>query len=85
MTFYKRRINELGRMVTLRYVHLPRHGIFPFELIYDHQATISTVLSQPPKPTYAYDDYVQELRERLRAISGKKERKTSQNLDQETI
>ncbi|KAG5314429.1 POL4 protein, partial [Pseudoatta argentina] len=31
-------------------------------LIYGHQATIPTALLQSPNPTYAYDDYMQELR-----------------------
>ncbi|XP_011881639.1 PREDICTED: uncharacterized protein LOC105569628 [Vollenhovia emeryi] len=37
------------------------------ELIYGHQATLPTALTQPPRPTYSYDDYAQELRERMRA------------------
>jgi len=39
----------------------------PFELIYGHQATLSTALSLPPKPTYTYDDYMEELKQKRRA------------------
>jgi len=39
----------------------------PFELIYGHRATLPTALSLPPKPTYTYDDYAEELKQRLRA------------------
>lgn len=39
----------------------------PFELLYEHQATLPTALTQFPKPTYTYDDYAQELQEKLRA------------------
>uniref|UniRef100_A0A6V7LZN9 RNA-directed DNA polymerase n=1 Tax=Bracon brevicornis TaxID=1563983 RepID=A0A6V7LZN9_9HYME len=39
----------------------------PFELLYGRQASIPTSLKQPPRLTYSYDDYAQELRERLRA------------------
>jgi len=39
----------------------------PFELIYGHQATLPTALSLPPKPTYTYDNYAEELKQRLRA------------------
>jgi hypothetical protein len=42
-------------------------GFTPFELVYGHRATLPTALSQPPKPTYTYDDYAQELKEKLRA------------------
>jgi len=42
-------------------------GFTPFELIYGHRATLPTALTQPPKPTYTYDDYAQELKEKLRA------------------
>jgi len=38
-----------------------------FELIYGHQATLPTALSLPPKPTYLYDDYAEELKQKLRA------------------
>jgi len=44
-------------------------GFTPFELTYGHQAILPTALTKPPKPTYSYDDYVQELRERLRATN----------------
>jgi len=44
-------------------------GYTPFELIYGHQADIPTALMMPPKPTYNYDDYAQELKERLRATN----------------
>jgi len=39
----------------------------PFELIYGHRATLSAALSLSPKPTYTYDDYAEELKQRLRA------------------
>jgi len=39
----------------------------PFKLLYGHQATLPTALSLPPKPTYTYDDYAEELKKRLRA------------------
>lgn len=41
----------------------------PFELMYGRQAEIPTSLKTEPKLSYAYDDYVQELRERLRATN----------------
>jgi len=44
-------------------------GFTPFELIYGHQATLPTVLTKQPKLTYAYKDYAQELRERIRATN----------------
>ncbi|XP_011858317.1 PREDICTED: uncharacterized protein LOC105555885, partial [Vollenhovia emeryi] len=42
-------------------------GYTPHELIYGHRATLPTALTQPPRQTYSYDDYAQELRERMRA------------------
>jgi len=44
-------------------------GYTPFELIYGHQVDLPTALTKPPKPTYNYDDYAQELKERLRATN----------------
>jgi len=44
-------------------------GYTPFELMYGHQAELPTALTKPPKPTYNYDDYAQELRERIRATT----------------
>jgi len=44
-------------------------GFTPFELTYGHQAILPSALARPPKPTYSYDDYAQELRERLRATN----------------
>jgi len=41
----------------------------PFELMYGHQATLPTALTKQPKQTYSYEDYAQELRERLRATN----------------
>ncbi|KMQ82224.1 enzymatic polyprotein endonuclease reverse, partial [Lasius niger] len=38
-------------------------GYTPFELVYGHQAEIPTALSKPPRATYSYEDYAQELRE----------------------
>jgi len=37
----------------------------PFEL-YGNQAILPTALTKQPKQTYSYDDYAQELRERIR-------------------
>jgi len=31
--------------------------------------SLPTALTKPPKPTYNYDDYAQELKERLRATN----------------
>ncbi|KAL0128565.1 hypothetical protein PUN28_003720 [Cardiocondyla obscurior] len=42
-------------------------GFTPFELIYGHQTLLPTAVSVTPMQTYSYEDYVQELRERLRA------------------
>ncbi|KAL6420403.1 hypothetical protein ACFW04_014530 [Cataglyphis niger] len=42
-------------------------GYTPFELVYGHQAELSTSLTRPPKPMYNYDDYAQKLKERLQA------------------
>jgi len=42
-------------------------GFTPLELTYGHQAILPTALTKQPKPMYSYDDYAQELRERLRA------------------
>ncbi|KAM0735103.1 Retrovirus-related Pol polyprotein from transposon 17.6 [Formica fusca] len=44
-------------------------GYTPFELVYGHQADLPTSLTRPPKPTYNYNDYAQELKERLRATN----------------
>jgi len=44
-------------------------GFTPFELMYGHQATLPTALTKQPKLTYAYEDYAQELRERIRATN----------------
>ncbi|KMQ89650.1 enzymatic polyprotein endonuclease reverse [Lasius niger] len=41
----------------------------PLELVYGHQADLPTALTKPLKPTYDYDDYAQELKERLRATN----------------
>src|SRR5436190_23450323 len=49
--------------------HHTATGYMPFELIYGHQADLPTALTRPPKPTYNYEDYAQELRERLRATN----------------
>ena len=51
-------------------LHTPPQDIRRSNLfIYSHQATIPTALLQPLKLTYAYDNYVQELRKRFRATS----------------
>jgi len=42
---------------------------YTFELMYGHQAELPIALTKPPKPTYNYDDYAQELKERLRATT----------------
>lgn len=44
-------------------------GFTPFELVYGHQAILPTALTTPPKPTYTYDNYAQELKERIRATN----------------
>ena len=44
-------------------------GFTPFELVYGHQANLPTALTKPPKLTYSYEDYAQELRERIRETS----------------
>jgi len=44
-------------------------GFTPFELTYGHQAILPTALTKQPKPTYSYDDYAQELREKIRATN----------------
>jgi len=44
-------------------------GYTLFELVYGHRADLPTALTKPPKPTYNYDDYAQELKERLRATN----------------
>jgi len=44
-------------------------GYTPFELLYGHQTDLPTALTKPPKPTYNYDDYAQQLKERLRATN----------------
>jgi len=44
-------------------------GYIPFELMYGHQAELPIALTRPPKPIYNYDDYAQELKERLRATT----------------
>ncbi|KAL6427160.1 hypothetical protein ACFW04_008661 [Cataglyphis niger] len=47
-------------------------GYTPFELVYIKRRSIKelpTSLIKPPKSTYNYDDYVQELKERLRATN----------------
>lgn len=42
-------------------------GYTLFELMYGHQATLPSTLLRSRKSTYTYDDYAQELKERLRA------------------
>ncbi|XP_018402807.1 PREDICTED: uncharacterized protein LOC108779800 [Cyphomyrmex costatus] len=37
--------------------------------VYGREATLPTSLTTPPKPSYTYDDYAQELKERLRATN----------------
>ncbi|KMQ90281.1 enzymatic polyprotein endonuclease reverse, partial [Lasius niger] len=44
-------------------------GYTPFELVYGNQASLPTALTKPPRATYSYDDYAQELRERIRATN----------------
>jgi len=34
---------------------------------FHNRATLPTALSLPPKPTYSYDDYAEELKQKLRA------------------
>ncbi|XP_011169408.1 uncharacterized protein LOC105202535 [Solenopsis invicta] len=44
-------------------------GFTLFELISGYRATIPTALTKPPKETYSYEDYAQELQERIRATN----------------
>jgi len=44
-------------------------GFTPFELMYGHQAILPTALTKQPKQTYFYEDYAQELREKIRATN----------------
>lgn len=44
-------------------------GYTPFELVYGHPVTLPSALANPPKPSYTYDDYAQELKQRLRATN----------------
>jgi len=44
-------------------------GYTLFELVYGHQATLPSALYNSPKLSYTYDDYAQELRERLRTTN----------------
>ena len=41
----------------------------PFELVFGRQATLPTSLNQAPRLTYTYDQYTEELRERLRSTN----------------
>lgn len=63
-------------------------GSTPFKLIYGHQIEQPTALTKLPKSIYNYDDYAQELRERVRAMSqlaNKQERiKVKQQYDKST-
>jgi len=42
-------------------------GYTPFELMYRHQADLPTTLTKLPKPIY--NDYAQELKEKLRTTN----------------
>jgi len=44
-------------------------GFTPFELTYGHQAILPITLTKQLKSTYSYDDYTQELRERMCATN----------------
>ena len=44
-------------------------GYTPFELIYGNRATLPSALSKTPGTTYSYDDYAQELKEKIRAAN----------------
>jgi len=57
--------------VMLTYNTTPRTmtGYTPFELMYEHQADLPTTLMKLSKPTYNYDDYAQELKEKLRTTN----------------
>jgi len=48
-------------------LHTPQRDRYytPFELVCGHQVILSSALSNSPKPSYTYDDYTQELKERL--------------------
>jgi len=45
------------------------NGYTFFEWTYGHQAELATALTKPSKPIYNYDDYAQELKERLKATT----------------
>jgi len=59
----------MGTVRNIRVQHDATHRYTPFELTYGYQAELPTALTTPPKPTYNYDDYAQELKERLRATT----------------
>lgn len=40
-----------------------------FDLVYGQQTYIPTALTNPPNPTFDYNDYTQELKEKLRATN----------------
>ena len=44
-------------------------GYTPFEVVYGSKATLPTALSKTPGITYSYEDYAQELKEKLRAAN----------------
>lgn len=41
-------------------------GLTPFEILYGHKASLPSTILAKPEPTYAYDDYVSDLRQKLR-------------------
>lgn len=56
---------QTGTNVTLRNVHVQYDATDS-----DRQTVeLPTALKVPPRPTYSYDDYAQEIRERLRATN----------------
>ncbi|XP_015125510.1 uncharacterized protein LOC107047270, partial [Diachasma alloeum] len=66
----------------------------PFELMFGRRAELPTAVKQPPRLTYCYDDFAQELRERLRAAhqeakekldAGKEKSKIQYNKDADEV
>ena len=56
-------------MFTLNTTPHTATGYTPFELIYGYKVNLPTTLLKEPEPSYTYDNYAQELKERLRAAN----------------
>lgn len=44
-------------------------GYTPFELVYGRPSTLPSALANLPKPSYPYDNYEQELKQKLRVTN----------------